>query len=86
MSDSDQPAQGIPFMGEKMRCVMCDKVQRSDPNVSSQWRMILLDGKRFYACPDEFPPDETATADEFSVAYQKVMLRCIALLNARRYH
>lgn len=59
------------FAGELMVCICCGKEQRSDPKAESQWRAIDYNGRLFYVCPDEFPPD-TATALEFEAAYIKV--------------
>jgi hypothetical protein len=74
----------IPFTGEDMICVMCGKVQKSDPEVESQWRLIELDGHHFYACPKHFPDDRTATVKKFSDAYYKVISKCIKKLNELR--
>lgn len=63
----DQP-QPVPFQGETMTCVCCGKTQQSDPGISSDWRAVDADGVRYYACPDEFPPDG-ATTLEFELAY-----------------
>lgn len=67
-----------PFVGELMTCVCCLKQQRSDPKTESQWRAIDFEGVRYYACPDEFPPDG-ATALEFELAYTAVFRNIIAL-------
>lgn len=67
------------FQGEEMRCIMCGKVQRSDPAIESQWRCIEVDGKPYYVCPKEFPPDETATKEQFAKAYEKVLRKIVKL-------
>lgn len=63
----------LPFTGETMVCALCSKVKKSDPAVSSDWRIIELDGQRFYVCPKHFPPDNRATVASFSKAYQHVI-------------
>ena len=62
----------IPFMGEVMTCALCNKAQKSDPKIESNWRMLELNGQRFYVCPKHFPSDR-ASAREFSKAYQHVI-------------
>lgn len=59
------------FRGEKMTCAICGKQKRSNPQLSSNWRLVEVDGKPYYVCTKHFPPD-TASATEFSVAYLKV--------------
>lgn len=56
-------------------------MERSDPRRESQWRALVIDGETFYACPDEFPPDDGGVA-AFKAAYLKVMTKCIELSNA----
>jgi hypothetical protein len=70
----------LPFQGELMRCVLCDRSERSDPAVETQWRALDIDDRIFYACPDEFPPDETGTKEEFGMAYQ--LCFAAAMLNS----
>ncbi len=64
-----------PFLGEMMTCVMCNRRERSDPNLNSQSRAVTIGGQRYYACPKEFPPDETATPAQYAEAYKKVLHR-----------
>jgi hypothetical protein len=64
----------LPFMGEEMTCHICGRSQVSDPNVSSNWWCVLVDGgsKRYYCTketvnaivadavkPDRKPDDAT---------------------------
>jgi len=63
----------IPFMGETMTCSLCARVKQSDPSVESNWRIIELNGQKFYVCTKHFPPDERATADDFAKAYYHVI-------------
>jgi len=42
------------FIGEMMTCGRCKKTQKSDPNVSSDWTVVELDGVATYYCPDCF--------------------------------
>jgi hypothetical protein len=68
----------IPFRGEKMACVLCERAEISDPSVESGstgarrhgWRSIDLDDARFYICPDEFPDDRMGTVQDFKLAYE----------------
>jgi len=62
----------MAFQGELMICVVCGRIELSKPNHSSNWRAIDLNGKRVYACPNEFPPDDAPAAD-FERAYVKVL-------------
>lgn len=71
-------ATTTPFQGETMTCVCCGKIQQSDPDVESNWRAITADSVRYYACPDEFPPDG-ATALEFELAYTIVFRNILAV-------
>lgn len=77
-----------PFQGEKMYCVMCNKVQYSDPNIESNWTAIEFEGKTYYVCPGELPFEKAqagiATETDFKEAYAKIFSRIIALKNARR--
>jgi hypothetical protein len=61
------------FTGEVMRCIHCGAEQKSDPARSSDWRMLELDGERFYVCPKEFPADG-ASVSEFTRAYAEILL------------
>jgi len=42
-----------PFIGETMTCLLCGAMQRSDPEVSSNWRALQIEGRIFYACTDQ---------------------------------
>lgn len=41
------------FDGEMMICKHCGRMQKSDPNVSSQWTAVTIEGegKTIYFCP-----------------------------------
>lgn len=69
----------MKFQGEKMKCIICGKIQHSDPHIESQWRCLVVDGMSYYVCPKHFPPDETATKAQFATAYEKVMRKIIKL-------
>ena len=60
------------FKDELMTCVMCGRQERCVPNISSQWRCIELENRKFYACPNEFPSDDSS-AEEFKEAYIKII-------------
>jgi hypothetical protein len=66
----------LPFAGETMTCVVCNKQARNHPTVESNWRSLTIDNQRFYACPAEFPPDHSGQ-DAFSIAYQFVIACCL---------
>jgi hypothetical protein len=73
-------AMTLHFVGETMVCVLCSKVGKSDPRVSSDWRAIVVQGRAFYACTDHFPPDGSP-AGKFTDAYTKFLKRVIEILN-----
>jgi hypothetical protein len=77
------PILPVPFMGEKMTCVMCGKVEKSDPGISSQWRTIDIDASRYYACPDEFPADGSG-ADAFEAAYLVIFTKINQIIEWNR--
>lgn len=70
----------VPFQGETMVCALCSKVLQSDANVSSDWRAVDLDEKRFYVCPKHFPGDN-ATSGEFAKAYRHVIKSLISRMD-----
>ncbi len=70
--------EGI-FSGEGMTCIMCGAEEQSSPEVESQWRCVVVDGERFYVCPNEFPSDEVGTREDFKEAYLKVMKRILSI-------
>ncbi|MEM7342990.1 MAG: hypothetical protein AAF485_01995 [Chloroflexota bacterium] len=72
--------KSLPFTGEMMTCVVCEREEKSDPLVESQWRALQVDNVLYYACPSEFPPDEVATSDDFKMAYRFI----ITLITAKR--
>lgn len=69
------------FQGELMACALCPMKKRSDPDTTTDWRIIELDDRRFYVCARHFPPD-SASSDEFRDAYAKIIP---ALHNLRRH-
>jgi hypothetical protein len=68
------------FVGETMICVMCGAQQQSDPGANTQWRAVELDGTRFYACPNEFPPDGSPSVKAFTEAYLRFVRRAAAII------
>lgn len=68
---------GLPFMGETMTCVMCGKIEQSDPKVRTDWRVVEPDGVRHYVCAAHFPPDATGTTAEFRDAYLAVFKKIL---------
>jgi len=71
------------FTGEPMVCILCGLEQVSDPKTSSDWRCIEIDGRRFYACAAEFPPD-TARASEFAKVYMLFIRAAIEQLRGAK--
>jgi hypothetical protein len=70
--------QGI-FSGEMMTCVVCGARRRSHPGVESDWRCVIVDGERFYVCPDEFPPDGAGREEDFREAYKLVLTKILSV-------
>ncbi len=70
------------FQGETMKCVICGIEKQSDPNVSSDWRAVDIDGKQFFACKQEFPPDGIGTTEAFEAAYRKFLKAAIIKMRA----
>jgi hypothetical protein len=67
-----QKVAGLPFQGETMTCVCCDRSGQSDPAIESNWRAIQVSGRTYYACPQEFPPDGSSQL-QFTEAYTRVL-------------
>ena len=65
---------GKVFRGEEMTCILCGARQTSSPDTNTRWRICQLDGDKFYACPNEFPPDGASQA-QFEVAYRNFLLK-----------
>ena len=65
----------IPFSGEEMTCVMCNKKQKSDPNVESNWTLITIGDVSHYVCPRHF--EKCITKKQFQRAYDKVLRRIL---------
>lgn len=76
--------KGLPFMGEKMVCILCGKEQVSDPKVKSDWRCVKADGVPYYACTDHFPPDD-GTTEQFQKAYMAVLLKIEEIRNGANH-
>jgi len=55
-----------------MKCALCGKQEKSNPDVESGWRGIEMDGVFFYVCPNELPPNGS-TAKEYKKAYTRVL-------------
>jgi len=72
----------MPFNGEVMECVMCDRVEKSDPHQESDWRAVQVEDKYYYICPDHFP-DDNPTSAGYKRAYTKVFMK-IAQIRTRR--
>lgn len=75
-----EKVEGMKFMGETMRCIMCGKTQVSDPKVESGWTFIDMEGTPgAYVCPNELP-GEGATKEQFAQAYERILTKMAALL------
>lgn len=68
----------LPFMGEEMTCILCGKVETSDPAVESGWRAIELNDKLTYACPDHFPAEtDPAIGKKLAKAYYQFIKKVV---------
>lgn len=74
----------LPFHGELMTCCMCDKQQKSDPKVESDWTLITMpEGDSYYVCPDELPlSNRKATKWDFARAYDRIFTHIAELRSA----
>jgi hypothetical protein len=70
--------EGI-FSGEVMTCVVCGAKRRSHPAVESDWRCVIVDGERFYVCPNEFPSDDLGREEDFREAYRLVLVKVLSI-------
>jgi len=77
ISNKDMP-NPLPFEGQEMVCVLCGATQTSDPAIESNWRAVQWEGQIYYACVDEFPPDDSSQ-EAFSEAYQKVFKKVLEI-------
>jgi hypothetical protein len=65
---------------------MCGKTERSSAERDCDWRMIEVDRQhRYYACPDEFPPDGSGV-QAFKEAYTAIFAKIIILQAEERRH
>lgn len=74
------------FVGELMTCCMCGKQEQSDPKRESQWRCLEVEENAYYACPDHFPDDRTATKWDYARAYDIFIAKCLDLEIERANH
>lgn len=56
-----------------LRCALCSMVEISDPGVTSNWRVLTVDGAAYYVCPKHFPDDILGSVSEFAAAYRNVI-------------
>lgn len=78
-----EPARDY-FRGELMTCVLCGRQEQSDPAAESDWRVMEADGVAYYACPDEFPPDE-GSRRELKDAYVRFGEKVIEVTNSNEW-
>ena len=71
------------FNRQIMKCILCGKQEVADAKKESNWRCIEANGWPFYACPKEFPADNSS-ADDFKAAYEKALSKAMELLAARK--
>ncbi len=64
--------QQTHFNGELMICALCDKQQQHVISLDINWRLIQLDGRGYYICPDHFPTDG-ASIEAFTAAYENIL-------------
>ena len=74
---------GKVFRGEEMTCILCGARQTSSPDTNTQWRICQLDGDKFYACPNEFPPDGSSE-EAFEAAYRRFLLKAMEKRQLRK--
>lgn len=67
----------MPFTGELMICVVCGVQMQSHLEANTDWRCLELDGKIFYCCSDEFPPDGSSQKS-FQTAYELALACCLS--------
>ena len=67
-------------VGEKLRCLMCDREGVKKDDQDTNWRKVSVGDRNFYACPDEFPSDEKGSVDDFQKAYLRFLNRVISLV------
>jgi len=67
------------FQGEEMHCVMCGRVQKSDPKVESNWTCLQVETRLYYVCPLHLPLHNRAKASDFERAYEKIFRKIAEL-------
>lgn len=66
------------FQGEWMKCFMCGKKQKSDPDVESDWSFIqYADQPGVYVCPGCLQDSPAAQKGDFAAAYDKVLRKIL---------
>lgn len=75
----------MPFHGEMMTCDLCGRQQKSDPDVSSNWTTVDLDGRRFYVCPKHLPLNDRATKADFVKAWEHVLKSLMNRITRGKY-
>ena len=66
-----------------MTCIVCGTKETVVPGVQHNWRCIEADGWPMFACPKEFPADNSDAA-AFKAAYLKALRRVKELFAARK--
>jgi len=67
------------FTGEVMKCCMCAKEQRHDPNIKSGWTYLDVGDFAVHVCPGCLQESEQARHGHFDRAYEKVLRRVMRL-------
>lgn len=61
------------FQGEIMKCVMCEREEKSDPSVNSEWTVLELDGVPYYCCPDCLQKNAKDLSGRYQAVIEKIM-------------
>jgi hypothetical protein len=64
----------VKFMGEEMICILCGKIQQSDPAVESGWLYVEIDGQGFYVCPDHQPKEREIYSTKAWTEFYKIVI------------
>jgi hypothetical protein len=62
------------FQGEIMTCTVCGKVEKSDPNVVSNWTVVEVEGKAHYCCPDCLQQNAGSVEERYALFFKKIGL------------
>jgi hypothetical protein len=61
-----------PWDGRPITCILCGRAGIAGDRSGGEWRAIEADGRFYYACAAEFPPDGSSTA-ALTRAYERFL-------------